>query len=108
MTIDDVLGWIEKRIAQIALNIGGQYMTWTDSIKAKLQILEELRHHILMKTNPHNREDIKKFNKKFKDEKIDPSSITYRISCSKCFKDITSYYQNEHEERHVCEKKENE
>jgi hypothetical protein len=29
-----------------------------------LEIMEELRHHILFKTNPHNREDIKKYNEK--------------------------------------------
>lgn len=69
MTIDDVLEWIAKKQARNALrminltpfekanDVMGQLIIETD-------ILNELRNYILMKTNPHNREDIKRYNEK--------------------------------------------
>lgn len=40
----------------------------------------------------------------FEDVSVNPDSIVYRIFCSECLEDITSYYQNENEEKHQCKK----
>ena len=66
MTIDDVLTWIAKKEIEL-------FRARHDNIKndekwerytGALDILGILRLHILEKTNPHNREDIKKFNER--------------------------------------------
>lgn len=66
MTIDDVLEWIAQKNAEIFCdmhNNGRNDENW-ERKKAAFNILEKLRHHILMKTNPHNREDIRKVNER--------------------------------------------
>ena len=65
MTIDDVLTWIAKYNVETWQEMQRTVTDDSKWYKAKgaYDILEKLRHHILRKTNPHNREDIKKANK---------------------------------------------
>lgn len=63
MTTDEVLEWIAIRSANIAF-VFATDRAWNPVLNGQLTILEELRHHILMKTNPHNREDIRKVNER--------------------------------------------
>jgi len=61
MTIDDILNWIAIKNVQTLdkMKIYTSNEIWERSRGAH-DVLEELRHYILIKTNPHNREDIKK------------------------------------------------
>jgi hypothetical protein len=66
MTIDDVMSWISKKSVELWQSMQSNVTndeSW-NKFKGSYDILEELRMHILMKTNPHNREDIKKYNEK--------------------------------------------
>jgi hypothetical protein len=62
MTIDDVLKYIALRNVEIAIS-----MSKTIEYEIRLRLygeytaLKNLEHHIIMETNPHNREDIRKF-----------------------------------------------
>lgn len=65
MSADDILKWIAIK----SVDIGEILMKEKDrSLRidaiARKEILEELRRYILMKTNPHNREDIRRFNER--------------------------------------------
>ena len=69
MTIDDVLDWIAKESGDTAMRMiditkkCDRNSEW-DNANGAYEVLQKLRHHILMKTNPHNREDIKRYNEK--------------------------------------------
>lgn len=60
MNIDDVLGWIAKKEAEIALTMSECSNEEWKRLKGVSDILGALRLHILIKTNPHNREDIER------------------------------------------------
>lgn len=65
MTIDDVLEWIAIKNVEMSnemLNNISNDENWNRLMGAS-NILCSLRFHILMKTNPHNREDIARANK---------------------------------------------
>jgi len=65
MTTDDVLDWIAKKTADVALELNNPSQMFLHEARlGALGVMEELKHHILMKTNPHNREDIKRVNEK--------------------------------------------
>lgn len=67
MTTDDVLEWIAIKSAEIAFKISKCEITpFSEKIEGHgmLNILQDLRFYILMKTNPHNREDIKRVNER--------------------------------------------
>jgi hypothetical protein len=67
MTIDDVLNWIAKKSGEYALMIPNSNDCLQEIIGG-IVALESLRFHILMKTNPHNREDIRKYNERENNE----------------------------------------
>lgn len=71
MTMDDVLTWISVSNVKLWQRMQDNVTDDTKWNKARgaYDILEALRSHILMKTNPHNREDIKRFNEKNESEK---------------------------------------
>lgn len=74
MTIDDVLDWIAGKNAEIAMELKDNLapaactLRNIDVYSQKFDLLEELRHLILMRTNPYNREDIKRANAKIDNE----------------------------------------
>jgi hypothetical protein len=64
MTTDDVLEWIAIKTFEMHTHLTNMTAfekanEEREKIAWKLDILEELRLHILAKTNPHNREDLK-------------------------------------------------
>lgn len=66
MTLDDVLYWIASKNVQTFQNMQDTVTDdkqW-DRNKGAYDVMKELEHYILIKTNPHNREDITKFNKR--------------------------------------------
>lgn len=72
MTIDDVM----KHISHLKVRC---WQAMQDNVtnddkwheyRGGYAILEEIAHYILLKTNPHNRSDIKKFNEKQEKKKI--------------------------------------
>ncbi len=64
MTSDDVLEWIAKKNVEMAIDMLDCSNEQWKRHKGACDALKELRHYILIKTNPHNREDIKRFNEK--------------------------------------------
>jgi len=68
MTVDDVLTWIAKAQADIFMQLqschGKGYVF--HRLNGAGQILDELRKHILIFTNPHGRKDIEKLKAKLK------------------------------------------
>ena len=68
MAYANVLDWIAKESVDLCRHISFHWMHDkygnAESMNGALTALEKLRLHILMKTNPHNREDIRKYNEK--------------------------------------------
>lgn len=66
MTINDVLQWIAQENIRFWQFMQDNVTDDNKWLKARgaYDVLERLRFHILMKTNPHNREDIKRENEK--------------------------------------------
>lgn len=66
MKIDEILGWIATKQVIHLERLHEQDFIIDDEkwnmMKGSYDVLEELMRFILMKTNPHNREDIKKAN----------------------------------------------
>lgn len=74
MTADDILTWISfknETLFALMQTHAADDEKW-DRFKGAMDVLQELRLHILMKTNPHNREDIKRVNEKLdNDQRIE-------------------------------------
>jgi len=67
MTINEIKIWIAKKTIEIATPCMKEGIGLTPKQQGALEILNELTDHILLTTNPHNREDIKKYNEKLKE-----------------------------------------
>ena len=66
MHVDDILTWISRKNVELFQSMQDNVTNdekW-NQLKGAHDILDSLRHHILTVTNPHNREDIKKYNEK--------------------------------------------
>lgn len=69
-TIEVVNLWISKKsvkLFQAMQDNATNDAKWLE-LKGAYDLLEELRHYILMETNPHKREDIEEYKRK-RDEK---------------------------------------
>lgn len=69
LTSDQILEWISIKTVDILeeMRKALQDETW-DRLRGAADVLEELRHYILIETNPHNREDIEEFKRSLYDK----------------------------------------